>query len=64
MHPDDYEIPDGDEIRAMRALAGLSQVEVANRSGLSKQTISRLENGEGVAVSTIESILDVLGDEL
>lgn len=39
-------IPTGDLLRAARALAGWSQTDLAEASGLSRATINRLENRE------------------
>jgi transcriptional regulator with XRE-family HTH domain len=36
-----------DRLRSLREGAGISQYRLAKRSGLTKQTISRLELGEG-----------------
>ena len=36
-----------EQLRAARALLGLKQIDVAELSGISEPTVTRLENGEG-----------------
>lgn len=49
------------EVRALRTTAGLTQAQVAARSGLSRVVLSQLENGHGVDQADIIAILDALG---
>lgn len=52
-------------LRAARQLAGLTQVQVAAESGVSREVVSLLENGRrGVRVETLDAVLDVLGYEI
>lgn len=46
----------GAQIRAARAITGMSQRELASRSGLSALTISRFESVDGIPKSDISSI--------
>ena len=53
----------GAAIRAARTRAGLTQQELANRSGVSRRWLSMVEKGEnpGVELGKILAALDVLG---
>jgi len=52
----------GRDLRRRRAKAGLTQAQVAARSGLRLETISRLENGRGnPTVGTVRRILSAVG---
>ena len=49
-------------LRAERAAAGLSQVELSKRSGLGYQTVMRLEKGErSPSIAQLVAICSVLG---
>ncbi|MEV5414103.1 helix-turn-helix transcriptional regulator [Thermopolyspora sp. NPDC052614] len=50
-----------DEVRTLRTKAGLTQAQVAAKSGLSRVVLSQLENGHGVDQADIIAILDALG---
>jgi transcriptional regulator with XRE-family HTH domain len=58
------------QMRAARALRGLDQRELAERTGLSLPTIQRMEASEGVIRGNVDSLmkliagLDALGIEL
>ena len=53
----------GRDLRRKRAKAGLTQAQVAARSGLRLETISRLENGRGnPTVATVRRILSAVED--
>jgi transcriptional regulator with XRE-family HTH domain len=58
------------QLRAARALLGLDQRELAERSGLSLPTIQRMEASEGVIRGNVDSLmklvaaLDAAGIEL
>jgi transcriptional regulator with XRE-family HTH domain len=49
-----------------RAAAGLTQQEVADRAGISRQTVAKLENGdfEHARISTLLKVASVLGYEV
>jgi transcriptional regulator with XRE-family HTH domain len=49
----------GHQIRAARALLGWSASEVANRSGLTRETVQRLEQHEDVPPSRTKSLLEL-----
>lgn len=55
----------GDRVRAAREQAGLTQVELARRSGVSRHTVVNVESGaaEGTSVGTVVRILGALGLE-
>jgi transcriptional regulator with XRE-family HTH domain len=57
----------GDDVSAWRKLRGLTQAQVADRSGVSRGTLARLERGDGgVSIETLLRVLRALGvlDEL
>jgi DNA-binding Xre family transcriptional regulator len=55
----------GERIQAMREASGLSVVELADRSGLTKATIENIEVGrEQVGLQTLERICTALGRTL
>ena len=53
----------GQRITALRKMEGISQQELADRAGLTRQHIGRIENGElpNVANVTIQQIAEALG---
>jgi transcriptional regulator with XRE-family HTH domain len=53
----------GQRITALRKLEGSSQQELADRAGLTRQHIGRIEKGELVSVAyvTIQQIAEALG---
>lgn len=59
--------PTAAQLRAARALAGLSQVEISKRSGVSAATVKNIENDTKgpmhVSVKTLTAIIAVLMDE-
>ncbi len=56
----------GDTIRRLRREKGLTQEETAKKAGISRPTLSRLEQGRfaNVSVRTLYIILNVLGYEI
>ena len=50
----------GKRLKAHRLQLNLSQAEVAERSGLSRRTITAIENGEGSTLSTLIALLRAL----
>jgi transcriptional regulator with XRE-family HTH domain len=51
-----------DDISAWRRLRGLTQVQLADRAGVSRDTLTRLERGEGgVSVENLLRVLRALG---
>lgn len=51
----------GEALRRARADKGLTQVELADRLGVTRMTISRLENGEAVSLETALRALSECG---
>jgi transcriptional regulator with XRE-family HTH domain len=51
----------GERIRALRQAKGLRQDELADRIGVTRMTISRLERGEAVSVDTALRALSECG---
>ncbi len=53
----------GEKIRALREKKKMSQEELAEKSGISRQTISGIESGKALSVttSTLEAIAKALG---
>ena len=52
----------GQRITALRKLEGISQQELADRAGLTRQHIGRIEDGAfGSQVETIQQIAEALG---
>lgn len=50
-----------DSAKKYRAYEGVSQEELAKKSGVSKRTIERFENGESIQLSNFFDILEGLG---
>jgi transcriptional regulator with XRE-family HTH domain len=50
----------GAQIRAARALLGIDQRELAQRSGLSLPTIQRMEASDGVVRSNVDSLMKLI----
>lgn len=52
----------GANVSAWRRMLGLTQAELADRAGVSRETLSRLENGDGaVSLNTVLNILHIFG---
>ena len=53
----------GQRITALRKMEGISQQQLADRAGISRQHVGRIEKGELVSVSfvTIQIIAEALG---
>jgi len=56
----------GKKIKTLRKEKNLSQEKLAKEVGLSRATLSKLENGylANVSISTLDNVLSVLGYEL
>ncbi len=56
----------GDRIKKLRKERNITQQELAKRSGISRTTLSRIENGyfAKISVVTLEKILSLLGMSL
>jgi transcriptional regulator with XRE-family HTH domain len=48
------------QLRAARALAGIDQRELAERSGLSVPTIQRMEASDGVIRGNVDSLMKLI----
>lgn len=55
----------GYEIKTLRKEKGWSQADLEKYSGITKRTISKIENGfiDEVGIKKVETILDLLGHE-
>lgn len=51
----------GAAIRDARKKQGLSQDELAEKAGLSRPTVARVERGDDVSTATITKLAEVLG---
>jgi transcriptional regulator with XRE-family HTH domain len=51
----------GRRLEAVRLAANVSQAELAAEAGVSRRTITRLENGGGVSVDTLIRVMRALG---
>ncbi len=49
------------QLRAARALAGIDQRELAERSSLSVPTIQRMEASDGVIRGNVDSLMKLVG---
>ena len=56
----------GERIRTLRKQKGLTQAELAKEAGISRATLSKLENGliAQISVVTLAEILNALGYEI
>jgi len=56
----------GDKIKTLRKQRGLSQEELAKKVGISRPTLSKLENNylANISIVTIDKILNELGFEI
>ena len=56
----------GERIRTLRKERGMTQAELAEKSGISRATLSKLENGliAQISVVTLAEILNALGYEI
>ncbi|MDR5726773.1 MAG: helix-turn-helix transcriptional regulator [Terriglobia bacterium] len=49
------------QLRAARALAGIDQRQLAEKSGLSLPTIQRMEASDGVIRGNVDSLMKLIG---
>lgn len=60
-HPDDFDIPTGDELREMRQSIGITQVAMARLTDVSQAAISHWESGCNMpSAGKLGEYLDVL----
>jgi transcriptional regulator with XRE-family HTH domain len=50
-----------DDLVTWRKLRGLTQTQLADRAGVSRDTLTRLEGGTGVGLETLLRVLRALG---
>lgn len=51
----------GDDIRAARDQRGWTQEELAQKAGVSRPTIARVERGDDVSTANLAKVADALG---
>lgn len=51
----------GQQIRMARDEQGLTQTELAAKSGVSRPTVARVELGVAISIATLEKIVEALG---
>jgi len=54
----------GRSLRDLRKAARLTQAHLVARAGISRDTLSRVENGESAETALVQRIADVLGYQL
>lgn len=59
--PEDIEADLGRRVEELRLSKNRNQSQVAEEAGVSRRTITRLENGEGVSLDTFIRVLRALG---
>lgn len=52
------------ELRALREFHGMTQVQLADKAGVSVTTIRKLERGERVMLDVLELIAEALGKKI
>ena len=57
----DIEAEIGRRIEGARLAANISQAALATEAGVSRRTITRLENGDGVSLDTLIRVMRALG---
>ena len=63
--PDPLQILFGENLRTARLIAGLSQAELATRSGLTQQYLSKIETGhKNVTLRTMAALAKVVGRDV
>lgn len=50
----------GDRVRSVREKRGYSQVELAKRAGVNKETVNRMELGGNIGIQTVYKVADAL----
>lgn len=56
---DEWELFLGDQLKQMRLRKNMSQVEVAERLGISHNTVARIERGKGSSLETFIRLLQL-----
>jgi DNA-binding XRE family transcriptional regulator len=52
------------DLQELRSLSGMSQMDIADRAGMSQSQLSQLENRDDHLVSTLRRIVEAMGGEL
>jgi transcriptional regulator with XRE-family HTH domain len=60
IHREKIDVITGAQMRAARALLGIDQRELAQRSGLSLPTIQRMEASNGVVRGNVDSLMKLV----
>ena len=59
--PEDIETDIGHRLEELRLSQNRNQSQIAQEAGVSRRTITRLENGEGVSLDTLIRVMRALG---
>jgi putative transcriptional regulator len=59
--PGDIESALGERLEALRLSKNINQSTLAAEAGVSRRTITRLENGEGISLDTLIRVMRALG---
>ena len=59
--PQDIEAELGRRLEALRLSKNRNQSQIAQEAGVSRRTITRLENGQGVSLDTLIRVMGALG---
>lgn len=59
--PEDIEADLGQRLEALRLSQNRNQTQIAEEAGVSRRTITRMENGEGVSLDTLIRVMRALG---
>lgn len=54
----------GMDLRELRKSAGMTQADLAQRTGVSRDTLSRIENGGTAETAIVQRLAEALGHEL
>lgn len=58
--PSKFEVPDGDDLRQLRLISGLSLTDAADELGISTESLRRWERGQfEPRLSDCEALLDI-----
>lgn len=59
--PGDIETMLGQRLLEIRLARNINQTDLAEEAGVSRRTVTRLENGEGVSLDTLIRVMSALG---
>ena len=64
-HPENYELPEANDLRRMRRLADLSLTEVADRTSIARSTLKGYESGDTTPrLKAVHSLFEVYAEAL